>query len=242
MNITLAPEEILTISGFKVTNSMLTAFIVTLLLIIFFISFSPKSAKPSKFQLFMETVYLTLKNMVEPLLGHLTVTFLPFLLAFFFFILFSNWFGLLPITGNVGFNHTNAEGKIELIPFFRAPTSDISATLALALISIIVTNAVGFRYSGFKFIKKYIDTSKPINFFVGILELISELGKNVSFTFRLFGNVFAGEVLLIVITSLTYGLATLPFFGLELFIGLIQAFVFFMLTAVFISLAANHEH
>lgn len=126
---------------------------------------------------------------------------------------------------------------------FRAPTSDISFTLALAIISVIATNYLGFRYSRRGFLKKYIDFSSPIKAFVGFLEMVSELGKLVSFSFRLFGNVFAGEVLLLVITSISFGLATLPFLGLELFVGAIQALVFFMLTTVFIGLAAaHHDH
>jgi len=125
---------------------------------------------------------------------------------------------------------------------FRAPTADLSAGLALALISVAVTNIVGFKVNKFAYLGKYITVKSPIDFFVGILEMVSELGKLVSFSFRLFGNIFAGEVLLIVITSISYGLATLPFLGLELFVGVIQALVFFMLTAVFMNLAIEHHH
>jgi F-type H+-transporting ATPase subunit a len=127
-------------------------------------------------------------------------------------------------------------------PLFRAPTSDVSATLALALISVIATNVLGFHFAGFGYIKKYINLSNPINFFIGLLELVSELGRIISFTFRLFGNVFAGEILLLVITSLSFGLATLPFMALELFVGFIQGFVFFMITTVFIGIALEHKH
>lgn len=125
---------------------------------------------------------------------------------------------------------------------FRAPTADLSAGLALALISVVVTNIVGFRVNKLAYLGKYISFKGPINFFVGILELVSELGKLVSFSFRLFGNIFAGEVLLVVITAISYGVATLPFLGLELFVGVIQALVFFMLTAVFMNLAIQHNH
>lgn len=125
------------------------------------------------------------------------------------------------------------------IPLFRAPTADLSVTMSLALISVLVTNALGIHYLGVGFLKKYINFSSAIGFFVGILELISEIGKIVSFSFRLFGNIFAGEVLLIVINFIGYGLVTLPFIGLEFFIGIIQALVFYMLTIVFISLAAE---
>ncbi len=122
-------------------------------------------------------------------------------------------------------------------PIFRAPSADLSMTIALAIISVVVTNAVGIVVRGPMFLKRYIDFSSGISAIVGILELISEIGKIISFAFRLFGNIFAGEVLLSVLTALTFGVATLPFLGLEIFVGAIQAFVFFMLTAVFLSLA-----
>lgn len=125
---------------------------------------------------------------------------------------------------------------------FRAPTADLSAGFALAIISVVVTNIVGFKVNKLGYLSKYFTFKGPIDFFVGILEFVSELGKLVSFSFRLFGNIFAGEVLLVVITSISYGLATFPFLGLELFVGVIQALVFFMLTAVFMNLAIQHHH
>lgn len=125
---------------------------------------------------------------------------------------------------------------------FRAPSSDLSFTVALAIISIVVTNFLGFKYLKLGFAKRYIDISNPIKFLVGIIELFSEASKVISFSFRLFGNIFAGEMLLLVITTITLGIATLPFYALEIFVGVIQAFVFLMLTAVFISVAVNTEH
>lgn len=126
---------------------------------------------------------------------------------------------------------------------FRAPASDINMPFAFAIISVIVTNVLGFYYLKLDYLKKFINFSNPINFIVGILEVISELGKVISFTFRLFGNVFAGEVLLAIITGITLGAATLPFLMFELFVALIQAFVFFMLTTMFISVAStSHGH
>lgn len=131
--------------------------------------------------------------------------------------------------------------EAEFKPIFRAPTADLSSTISLALISVVVTNLIGLSALGAGYFKKYFDFRGPIEFFVGILELLSELGKIISFAFRLFGNVFAGEVLLAVITSISFGIATLPFLGLELFVGVIQALVFFVLTTVFIGLAQEHH-
>jgi len=95
----------------------------------------------------------------------------------------------------------------------------------------------GFKYQGFKYLKKFFDFSSPINAFVGILELISDLSKVISFTFRLFGNIFAGEVLIAVMTFLVPVIAPMPFYGLELFVGVIQGLVFMMLSTVFMNMA-----
>lgn len=191
-----------------------------------------------------------------------------FVLTFFIYILFSNWSGLLPFVGTVAIfkpTHTSEISNVESISFmdclkerncyltqdfkiakpehltqlFRAPTTDLSITISLALLSIVVTNLLGFKHLGFKYIKKYINLKTPIDFIVGILELISEIGKTLSFSFRLFGNIFAGEVLLAVIAYITYSIGSFPFFGLEVFVGAIQAFVFFLLTTVFISMAVS---
>ena len=145
------------------------------------------------------------------------------------------------LTGSCYLSTAGIVENVEFKPVFRAATADLSQTLALALISVIVTNLIGLKTGGTKFLQRYFDTRGPINLFVSILELISEFGKIISFSFRLFGNVFAGEVLLTVITALTFGIVSMPFLGLELFVGAIQAIVFFMLTAVFISLAREHH-
>ncbi|MBD3280026.1 F0F1 ATP synthase subunit A [Candidatus Dojkabacteria bacterium] len=137
----------------------------------------------------------------------------------------------------------NGIEKKEAFPVFRAPTSDVSGTLALSLVGVFSIHYLGFTVLRGGYLKKFFNFSDPIAAFVGILELISEIGKLVSFTFRLFGNIFAGEVLLLVITSISFGLATIPFLLLEVFVGFIQAFVFFMLLLVFISLAVqSHDH
>ncbi len=124
---------------------------------------------------------------------------------------------------------------------FRPGSADFTFTLMLGVFSVVITNLLGIRIQRLSYFKKYFDFSGVIQFFVGILELVSEIGKIISFTFRLFGNIFAGEVLLAVMTGLSMGLATFPFMGLEIFVGFVQAFVFFMLTLVFLSLAKEHH-
>ncbi len=141
----------------------------------------------------------------------------------------------------------NQEAKTEaneFIPLLRGPTADLNTTLALALVSVFALQYYGFKSLGFGYLSKFINFSNPINFFLGILEIISEAAKVISFAFRLFGNIFAGEVLLTVIAFLMPLIAPLPFIGLELFVGVIQGLVFSMLTAVFLNMAtvAHSEH
>lgn len=136
------------------------------------------------------------------------------------------------------------EKHASFIPLFRGPTADLNTTLALALVSVGSMIFFGIKHLGLGFFKRYLDITNPIMFFVGILEAISDVSKILSFAFRLFGNVFAGEVLLAVMGFLVPVIAPIPFLGLELFVGFIQALVFAMLTAVFINMAttAHGDH
>ena len=131
----------------------------------------------------------------------------------------------------------------KFVPYFRAGTADINTTLALALVAVIMVQFVGLKFAGLGYLKKFFNFSSPLMFFVGILEIISEFAKIISFAFRLFGNIFAGEVLLAVISFLVPLLVPAPFYGMELFVGFIQALVFAMLTLVFFNMASQkHQH
>jgi F-type H+-transporting ATPase subunit a len=153
------------------------------------------------------------------------------------------------------------EGKTvgELFPFFRAPNADLNTPLALAIVSAIAVETWAIRSLGIGYGKKFFNFgglwrgitkfnfgmifSGAVDVFVGLLELISELVRLVSFTFRLFGNVFAGEVVILMFTFLIPVVVTLAFYGLEIFVGIIQAFIFAMLTLVFAVMAVSHgEH
>jgi F-type H+-transporting ATPase subunit a len=162
--------------------------------------------------------------------------FFPLLITIFIFVLINNWIGLLPGVGSIIIK--TAEGNV---PLLRGANADLNTTLALAIVSVAAIQFYAMRELGFRrHIKKYFALD-PIYSFVGFLELISEFSKVISFSFRLFGNIFAGEVLLIVIAYLLPLVGPLPFFGLELFVGLIQALVFTMLTLVFLVIAtADH--
>jgi F-type H+-transporting ATPase subunit a len=137
---------------------------------------------------------------------------------------------------------TDAHHGPTAVPIFRPGTADINTTLAFAIISLVLTQIFGVKYLKLGYFKKFINFSSPIMFFVGILELISEFAKIVSFAFRLFGNIFAGEVLLVVMAFLFPLILPMPFYGLEIFVGFIQALVFSMLTLVFFNMATvSHE-
>ena len=135
------------------------------------------------------------------------------------------------------------DGHTVFHPFLRAGSADLNMALALALISFFVTEYWGFRTQGIGYLGKFFNfRGGVIGFFVGIVELISEFARIISFTFRLFGNIFAGEVVLFVMAFLFPYVLGLPFYGLEVFVGFIQAFVFAMLTMAFIDLAAESHH
>lgn len=143
-------------------------------------------------------------------------------------------------------SHDSAEYAYEekhevLVPIFRPGTADLNTTLALAIVSVFVTQAFGLHFLQLSYLHKFFNFSSPIMFFVGILELISEFAKIVSFAFRLFGNIFAGEVLLVVMAFLAPLIAPMPFYGLEIFVGFIQALVFSLLSLVFFNMA-THSH
>ena len=240
LNISISAEPIAHFFGLTITNSLLTGWIVTALLIIGTLSFARRirsSGAPSRLQSFIELLIEALFNMVESIAGKAKAQrFFPLVGALFIFILFSNWSGLLPGLAQIGFRE-ELHGASVFIPYWRAPTADINTTLALGLITMIMVQVYGYKYLGLAYFKKFFDLKSPINFFVGILELISDLSKIISFTFRLFGNIIAGEILLLVMAMLVPVLGPTPFIALEIFVGFIQALVFMMLASVFINMA-----
>lgn len=167
--------------------------------------------------------------------------FAPLILTLFFLILLNNWAGLLPGVGHSLLAHTEAGH----IPFLRGFTSDLNDTLALAIVTIALVQVYSIKELGGMGYLKHFFTDKPynpINLFVGLLEVIGEFTKIMSLSLRLFGNIFAGEVLLFVITSITgyfAPVASLPFVLMEMFAGFIQAFVFAMLTVVYLTISTS---
>ena len=248
MHVSITPEIITTIFGMPITNSLIASLITTVVLIVI-AYFATRDVKkvPTGLQNLFEAVIEALFNMVDSVTGDKkqTYKFFPLVATIFIFIIISNWLGLLPGFGSVGFFETAQEGMhgkehSVFVPLLRSANSDLNVTLALAMISVLATQIFGIAALGvLKYGKKFINFSSPIKFFVGILELVGEIAKMISFSFRLFGNVFAGEVLLVVIIMLAPFIVPIPFFALELFVGFIQALVFAMLTLVFLKVAVT---
>ncbi|PID52787.1 MAG: ATP synthase F0 subunit A [Candidatus Moraniibacteriota bacterium] len=249
VEISLVPEVITVIGGFPITNTFLMTIVVSIMIIVGSIIFSKRNNMvPRGFQNLVESVLEALFGLVDSVTGNREQSrkFFPIVATIFIFVIFSNWIGLLPGMGTVGVNQIH-HGENILVSFIRSPSADLNVTLMLALVSVIAAQIMGIRAIGFKhYVGKFFVSplKKPygIGTFVGILELISEFAKIISFSFRLFGNVFAGEVLLLVILSLAAVFVPLPFLILEVFIGMIQALVFAMLTLVFFKMATEESH
>ena len=241
MQISLSAEDIFHIGSFPVTNSVLLAFVAFVVLVLFAVIMRRKLAMaPGGVQNVIEAIVLGALGLMDSVLGdrRKSEKYLPVVLTVFLFVLCSNWLGLLPGVGSLTVRLVSGT-----VPLFRSPAADLNFTLALALLAVTFANALGIAAIGLKTrLKTFFNFTNPIAFFVGILELISEFAKIISFSFRLFGNVFAGEVLLTIMAFLLPYLAPLPFMLLEIFVGFIQAFIFGMLTLVFISMAVSGEH
>ena len=298
--ISLAAEPIFHLGPLTISNSLFTAWIVMILLILLayfatrripknLAQASNRELVPSGVQNVMEMVVETLYNFIKGIAGHWTPKFFPVVATIFFFVLASNWFGLLPGVGSIGIlEHPHKAGEVGFIargailtgiradaehktggekqpvkdekaagdqkkesagyivvPLFRAPSTDLNFTLALAVMAVGLTQYFGALALRGSYFKKFFDLSGfkrgafdgVVGLFVSVLELVSEFAKILSFSFRLFGNIFAGEVLLGVMAFLIPYFASLPFYGLEVFIGFIQAVVFMMLALVFFVMA-----
>lgn len=247
--ISIKAETLFHIGVFNFTNSYLLSLIVVgIFLSLAFWLKDRLTLIPGKLQSIFELLTDEILKLMDSILGsrHLSEKYFPLVATIFLFVLLSNWLGLLPGSGSLGINHEiihDGEERHVLIPFLRAPSADLNFTVALAVISLIFIHFFAFTALGFRHhAGKFFNFKNPIYTFVGILELVSEFVKIISFSFRLFGNVFAGEVLLIIIGFLGPYFLPLPFLFLEVFVGFIQAFIFAMLTLVFLGTAiSSHE-
>lgn len=260
---TIYAEPLFHIGSFNITNSLLNSWIVVGLIILGALIFKKKpNLVPSGTQNFFEIVIEFLLNIFDAITGSRkkSLKIFPLVFSFFIFILISNWLGLLPGFGSLG-KIVNEDGQAVLIPFLRGATADLNTTLALAIFGIISSHIFGSISLGFlnhvsKFLnwhavveifKKFkkdplILFLNPVKIFVGFIEIIGEFAKIASLSFRLFGNIFAGEVVLASMSAIfAFGLP-IPFLFLEIFVGLIQALIFSILVFSYLTMASiSHE-
>ena len=260
--ISLAPEPVFKIGNFTVTNSLINSWAVVILLIIFGIVLSRKITKiPRGIQNAFEMIIEAALNVMDSVTGsrERSRQFFPLVFTLFIFILINNWLGIFPGIGSVGYTAMH-HGHETFVPYFRGATADINTTLALALLAVIGSNVLGFIVVGFwRYFNKFVNVNEileipkkifkdptviiinPIKFFVGLIEIVSEIAKVASLSFRLFGNVFAGEVLLMSIAAIFAFILPVPFMFLEILVGVIQALIFSMLTLVYLTVATTAE-
>ena len=241
--------------GFVVTNTLLSSWVVSLLLLgLFYKATRRMTMVPTGLQNLLETIIEGLDGFVRGVAGHENARrFLPLIATIFLFVMLNAWVGLLPLWPSLGFPKEVGEGGI----FFsgdmdrhilRPAGTDLNMPLAIALVSFVFVEFWGFKMLKLGYLGKFIRLENlrrgnflqvPIDLFVGALELLSEFVRIISFTFRLFGNMTAGEILLIVITYLVPFVMVLPFYGLELLVGMVQALIFAGLTLVFVVVAVT---
>lgn len=262
--ITLFAEPILKFENFTITNSLLNSFATVLLLVVLFV-FAGRKIKqvPKGIQNFFEMVLDEALKFADTITGSRKTSkrFLPIVLSLFLFILVNNWLGIFPGIGTVGFID-NHEGHKVFVPFFRGGTADLNTTLALALISIVASHVFGVLSIGaWKYMNRFVNIQalidipgkfrrdptivlvNPIHAMVGLIEIVAEIAKVASLSFRLFGNIFAGEVLLTSMMALFAFFLPLPFMFMEILVGFVQALVFAVLVLVFLTMATtSHEH
>jgi F-type H+-transporting ATPase subunit a len=261
---------------FYLTNTMLASFVVFILLMLLAWTVKRTLSRGEQapggivgaVELMVETGY----NLTESTAGKWAKTIFPFFATIVLVVLLSNWLELIPGVDSIGRIETAppgvegyaaqtllpgveaiVKGEVHegdakmVVPFLRVPSTDLNFTIALALIAVVMTQVIGFRAQGPRYLLKFFNVTnlfkKPffgaMDFLVGLLELISELSKLLSFSFRLFGNIFAGSVLIFIVGSMVPIFAQSMILMFEFFIGLIQAIVFGMLTMIFMSQATQ---
>lgn len=246
-HIDIKAETLFNIGPIQVTNSMLLGILgyAIVLGVFFYTVWAIKNKKHNRFVSLVLWGYESLHRQIEGIIGdrELARKIAPLPITLFFIIVVNYWIGILPFVGPI---------TLGGVPVFRGLMADMNTTFALAIISMITVQIYAAKKHGFfGNLGRYIvnPLKDPVGSFVGILEIIAELSRLVALSLRLFGNVFAGEVLIVMIgflTSYAAGIALIPFMVFELFIGFIQAYVFFMLTTVFIALGlvshGDHEN
>ena len=261
---TIFAEPVYHYKNFLITNALLTSWVVVIVIIIVsFILRSKLQEIPGKIQNLFEIIIESALSLCDQVTNDraLSMKIFPIAISVFFFILINNWFGILPL-GGLGLIEKGETGAV-FVPFLRGGTADINTTIALAIMAVLGANIFGvFSIGIWKTFNKYVNLNvigqivkkirkdptiiivAPITLFVGLIEIIGEFAKIASLSFRLFGNVFAGEVLLVSMAALVGYIIPIPFLFLEILVGLIQALIFSILLVVYFTIGAtdHDEH
>jgi F-type H+-transporting ATPase subunit a len=259
---TIFAEPIMHVGGFTVTNALLNSWMAVIILVLFFYAASRKIKKiPKGVQNVFEALLEGALNFSDSITGNRnkTVKVLPIALALFLFILVNNYLGLMPFIGSIGFVE-RIHGENIFIPMFRGATADLNTTLALAIFSVAAIHIIGaFSVGVWNYTNRFINIKalleipkklrqdknvlmiNPIKTFVSAIEIVGEAAKVASLSLRLFGNIFAGEVLLASMGAIFAFFIPIPFMFLEIIVGLVQALVFSILVLVFMSMATSAE-
>lgn len=258
-NITLFAEPLYHYKSFTITNALLSSwFAVFIIIIISLILRSKLKVIPGKIQNIFEIIVDGALGLCDQVTNDraLSIRIFPIAISVFFFVLINNWLGLLPL-GGFGILEQGEHG-LAFVPFLRGGTADINTTIALAVMAVLGANLFGiFSIGLWKTFNKYVNLKvlggiftkirhepmvivvAPITFFVGLIEIIGEFAKIASLSFRLFGNVFAGEVLLVSMAALVAYIIPIPFIFLEILVGVIQALIFSILLVVYFTISAS---
>lgn len=242
IHVALKPYIVGEFLGVPITATLLTTWLTMLILIVgAFIVRKRLTLVPGKLQSAAEIVVGGVYDYMSDVLESkkLATKYFPIVMTIFIFVLALNWVGLLPGVTSIGYTHDG-----HFTPFLYPAATDLNITLAFALIAFLTIEIAGFATLGIlKYGGKFINFSSPLAFIIGLIELISELARLISFSFRLFGNIFAGKTLLVVIMFFIPYIVPVPLIAFEVFVGFIQAFIFAILTLFFIKLAiAEPEH
>lgn len=235
IHVAIAAQRLTEWMGMPITNSLVMSWIVVAVLVVAtFVVRSKLSLNPGKFQLTLETLFAGFYTFIEENLENsvLAKKFFPLLMTLILFIFTANFLEFIPGVESITFTHDG-----HTVPLLRSLNADLNTTLALTLIVFFTIEITGIRRYGIKYFARFFNVHSFVGFFVGIIELISELVRLVSFSFRLFGNIFAGGVLIAVLTYFVPFILPAPFMMFEMFVGLLQAVIFALLTLFFVKMA-----
>lgn len=231
-------EAVFTVAGIGITNTLLATLVVdAVILLVVFAVRRRLSAVPGKLQSLAEGIIDYLHTTTEQVAGSRTAMIFPWVAIFFIYIALSNLIGLLPGFGTIGFHREKG-----FMPLLQVSTADLNLTLALAVVSVVATNVLAIRTLGLGTYLKRFFALNPLLLFVGLLELLQEVTKLITFSFRLFGNISAGEAVLGTMSSLVAFIVPVPFLAFEILVAVIQGMIFALLTLAFMTILTEPHH